>query len=49
MLELSRLQSGEMAILKEVVSGKKIMTEIEEYFEVFAEDMEAEFILTEDA
>lgn len=48
MLELSRLQSGEMAILKEVVSGKKIMTEIEEYFEVFAEDMDAEFILTED-
>ena len=38
-----------MAILKEVVSGKKIMTEIEEYFEVFAEDMDAEFILTEDA
>ena len=26
MLDLSRLQSGEMAILKEVVSGKKIMT-----------------------
>ncbi|NFS11192.1 HAMP domain-containing histidine kinase [Clostridium botulinum] len=49
MLELSRLQSGEMAILKEVVSGRKIMSEIEEYFEVFSEDMDEEFIITEKA
>ncbi|HBJ1651976.1 MULTISPECIES: HAMP domain-containing sensor histidine kinase [Clostridium] len=49
MLELSRLQSGEMAILKEVVSGRKIMSEIEEYFEVFSEDMDKEFIITEKA
>lgn len=49
MLELSRLQSGEMAILKEVVSGRKIMSEIEEYFEVFSEDVDEEFIITEKA
>ncbi|HBJ2622484.1 TPA: HAMP domain-containing histidine kinase [Clostridium botulinum] len=49
MLELSRLQSGEMAILKEVVSERKIMSEIEEYFEVFSEDMDEEFIITEKA
>ncbi len=49
MLELSRLQSGEMAILKEVVSGRKIMSEIKEYFEVFSEDMDEEFIITEKA
>ncbi len=48
MLELSRLQSGEMAISKEYVSGRKVMSEIGEYFEVFAEDIDSEFILTEE-
>ncbi|MDO5518022.1 MAG: HAMP domain-containing sensor histidine kinase [Clostridium sp.] len=49
MLELSRLQSGEMAISKENVNGKKVMNEINEYFEVFSEDAESEFIITENA
>ena len=49
MLELSRLQSGEMAISKEFVNGKKVMSEINEYFEVFSEDVESEFIITENA
>ncbi len=49
MLELSRFQSGEMAISKEIVSVKKIMSEIEESFEVYSEDMDVEFILTEKA
>lgn len=49
MLELSRLQSGEMAISKEYVNGKEIMDEINEYFEVFSEDTDIEFIVTENA
>ncbi|MGN0143955.1 MAG: ATP-binding protein [Clostridium sp.] len=49
MLELSRLQSGEMAISKKKINGRKLMNEIGEYFEVFSEATNAEFILTENA
>ncbi|NME82682.1 HAMP domain-containing sensor histidine kinase [Clostridium sp. SM-530-WT-3G] len=49
MLELSRLQSGEMAIAKEYVNGKEIMNEINEYFEVFSEDTDIKFMITEKA
>lgn len=47
MLELSRLQSGEMTINKSLISGKKLINEIAEYFEIFAEDLNINFILTE--
>ena len=47
MLELSRLQSGEMSIHKDMVNGKKLISEIGEYFEVFSEETNVEFILTE--
>jgi signal transduction histidine kinase len=47
MLELSRLQSGEMAISKSMVSGKKIISEIVEYFDIFAEDTGIKFLLSE--
>lgn len=47
MLELSRLQSGEIAISKSMVSGKKLITEVVEYFDIFAEDLGVRFILTE--
>ena len=46
-LELSRLQSGEMAISKSIVNGKKLISEIAEYFEIFAEEVGVKFILTE--
>ena len=46
-LELSRLQSGEMAISKSMVRGKKLISEIAEYFEIFAEDLDVKFILME--
>jgi signal transduction histidine kinase len=49
MLELSRLQSGEMAIGKNIVNGKKLINEITEYFEIFAEDLNIRFIVTENA
>lgn len=49
MLELSRLQSGEMAISKSMVNGKKLISEIVEYFEIFAEEIGVKFILTENA
>ena len=47
MLELSRLQSGEMSICKDIVNGKKLINEVGEYFEVFSEEMNVKFILTE--
>lgn len=47
MLELARLQSGEMAISKCIVNGKKLIGEIREYFEIFAEDIQINFIVTE--
>lgn len=47
MLELSRLQSGEMAISKSTVNGKKLISEVAEYFEIFAEDLGIKFVLTE--
>ena len=47
MLELSRLQSGEMAISKSMVRGKKLISEIAEYFEIFAEGLDVKFILME--
>lgn len=49
MLELSRLQSGEMAISKDMVNGKRLIREVREYFEVFSEDTDTEFILTKNA
>jgi signal transduction histidine kinase len=47
MLELSRLQSGEMSITKSLINGKKLIIEIAEYFEIFSEDMNINFILTD--
>lgn len=47
MFELSRLQSGEMAISKTMVDGERLISEIGEYFEIFAEDLSIKFILTE--
>lgn len=47
MLELSRLQSGEMAISKEMVNGKKLISDVMEYFEIYSEDMDVKFVLTE--
>ena len=47
MLELSRLQSEQMSISKSMVSSKKFINEIAEYFEIFAEDLDINFIITE--
>lgn len=49
MLDLSRLQSSEEVLAKEQLDGKELIQEVADYFEIFAEDTNIIFKVTENA